>query len=1058
MITVTAQDNGPAGGVNTFRRMFEITVTEQNDRPTISDISDVTVTQGQISSDLSFIISDLETAPSLLTLTASSNNTSVVPNSGIEFGGSGSTRTVRVTGGTSNIGTATVTVTVSDGSLTATSSFDVEVLSGNDPPTVSLSNVVTSLPEDTNTSSRIKVADITVSDDGEGSNNLSLSGPDSGLFEVFSNDLYLRAGASLDYETNGVLSVTVNVDDPAVGSTPDDSASLSINVINVNEAPGISLTSVTSTLPENTNTSSAITVATIVINDDGLGTNNLSLAGADAASFEISGTQLRLKPGTPLDFEAKTSYTVTVRVDDPAVGANPDDTVGYTLTITDVNDAPTVSLANTVSSLPEDTNTASAIRVADIVIGDDALGTNTLSLSGADAASFEISGNQLRLRAGTVLDFETKSSYVVTVAVDDNTVGATPDDTAAFTLNIANANEPPMVSLTNTVTTLPENTNTASPVRVADIVITDDGLGTNGLSLSGADAASFQISGTQLQLKAGAMLDFETNPALDVTVAVNDPAVGADPDDTAALTVLITDVNEPPTISLTTTITTLPEDASTANATKVADIVVTDDALGTNTRSLTGADAAAFEILANQLRLKAGTVLNFEAKSSYTVTVQVDDPTVGATPDDAATYTLSIVDVNEPPTVALAGAVTSLAENTSTASAVKVADIVITDDALGTNNLSLAGADAASFEIAGSQLRLKAGTVLDFETKTSYDVTVRVDDPAVGATPDDTAALTLSITDVNEAPMVSLSGVVTTLPENTNTAAAVKVADIVIADDALGANSLSLAGTDAASFEIAGNVLRLKAGTLLNFEAKSSYEVIVRVDDPAVGANPDDTESLTLSITDVNEAPTISLANTVTSLPEDANTASARKMADIVVTDDALGNNVLSLSGADAASFEIAGTELRLKAGTSLDFESKSSYSVTVSVDDTGVGATPDDSETLSVVITDVNEAPAVAITGAITSLAEDADTTSSRKVADIVVTDDALGTNNLSLSGADAASFEIVGTELRLKAGTALDFETNPSLDVTVAVDDPAVGATPDDTAALTLSITGRQ
>ena len=46
------------------------------------------------------------------------------------------------------------------------------------------------------------------------------------------------------------------------------------------------------------------------------------------------------------------------------------------------------------------------------------------------------------------------------------------------------------------------------------------------------------------------------------------------------------------------------------------------------------------------------------------------------------------------------------------------------------------------------------------------------------------------------------------------------------------------------------------------------------------------------------------------------------------------------------------------------------------------------------------------------------------------MITDDALGTNTLSLSGADAALFEIVGgTELHLRAGTTLDFETQSLL-----------------------------
>ncbi|MDJ1178948.1 hypothetical protein PJF56_08740, partial [Roseofilum sp. BLCC_M91] len=99
------------------------------------------------------------------------------------------------------------------------------------------------------------------------------------------------------------------------------------------------------------------------------------------------------------------------------------------------NAAPTaVTLNNTTTSLPEDTNTTSALKVADIAITDDGVGTNNLSLTGADAGSFEITGSALYLKAGTALDFATKSSYDVTVEVDDTTVGATPDATTAYSL------------------------------------------------------------------------------------------------------------------------------------------------------------------------------------------------------------------------------------------------------------------------------------------------------------------------------------------------------------------------------------------------------------------------------------------------------------------------------------------------------------------------------------------------------------------------------------------------------------------------------------------------
>ncbi|MEJ0020173.1 MAG: SdiA-regulated domain-containing protein [Acetobacteraceae bacterium] len=109
---------------------------------------------------------------------------------------------------------------------------------------------------------------------------------------------------------------------------------------------------------------------------------------------------------------------------------------------------------------------------------------------------------------------------------------------------------------------------------------------------------------------------------------------------------------------------------------------------------------------------------------------------------------------NQAPTaIALTNQTTAIAENTSTATRLKVADIVITDDGLGASNLALTGADAAFFEVDNTGLYIKAGTALDFEAKASYAVTVTVDDPSVGAAPDATAEFTLSVTDlVNENP------------------------------------------------------------------------------------------------------------------------------------------------------------------------------------------------------------------------------------------------------------------------------------------------------------------
>jgi Tol biopolymer transport system component len=253
----------------------------------------------------------------------------------------------------------------------------------------------------------------------------------------------------------------------------------------------------------------------------------------------------------------------------------------------------------------------------------------------------------------------------------------------------------------------------------------------------------------------------------------------------------------------------------------------------------------------------------------------------------------------------------------------------------------------------GSHLALYSGASnLNGSNRTSgsgYDIYI-TDLPSGGAGP------------VNAAPTaLNFTNTVSSISETSSTASHIKIADIGVTDDGLGTNVLSLSGTDAAFFEIVGGVLYLKAGTVLNHDTKASYNVSVLVDDTSVGSTPDLSKSLTLAVTDsggsgpANAAPTaLTFTNTLASILENSSTASHIKVADIGVTDDGLGTNVLSLSGEGAGYFEIIGNALYLKAGSVLDYETKTSYAVTVSVDDNSVGGTPDASKSLTLMVTDV--------------------------------------------------------------------------------------------------------
>ena len=127
-----------------------VTVTAANDPPTISDVADQTVAEDTATGALAVTVGDVETAAASLTVTATSDNLTLVPNANLVIGGSGAARTVTVTPAANQSGTATITLTVSDGTDAATDTFVVTVTAANDPPTISdVADQTT--PEDTAT-------------------------------------------------------------------------------------------------------------------------------------------------------------------------------------------------------------------------------------------------------------------------------------------------------------------------------------------------------------------------------------------------------------------------------------------------------------------------------------------------------------------------------------------------------------------------------------------------------------------------------------------------------------------------------------------------------------------------------------------------------------------------------------------------------------------------------------------------------------------------------------------------------------------------------------------
>jgi VCBS repeat-containing protein len=135
-ITVVLKDNGGTanGGQDTSAPVsFTITVTPVNDAPTVSVVAGGSCGNGGSNGTINLVINDPDSPPGNATLSGSSSNTTIVPNSNIVFGGSGANRTMTITPVPVNQSTqnSTITITVSDGQGGTSTTTVTAVVGGN---------------------------------------------------------------------------------------------------------------------------------------------------------------------------------------------------------------------------------------------------------------------------------------------------------------------------------------------------------------------------------------------------------------------------------------------------------------------------------------------------------------------------------------------------------------------------------------------------------------------------------------------------------------------------------------------------------------------------------------------------------------------------------------------------------------------------------------------------------------------------------------------------------------------------------------------------------------
>ncbi len=255
------------------------------------------------------------------------------------------------------------------------------------------------------------------------------------------------------------------------------------------------------------------------------------------------------------------------------------------------------------------------------------------------------------------------------------------------------------------------------------------------------------------------------------------------------------------------------------------------------------------------------------------------------------------------------------------------------------------GADSGKFTIDSKSGKLDFATAPDFDVpgdadgKNDYEVVVQASDGALT----DAQTITVTVTNENESPTITSNGAGTlaaiSLAENIAAVTIVEQTD----PDAGTTFTYSLAGDDASLFTISGGgALAFKSAP--SFETKGDsnndnvYSVTVSVSDGALS----DSQTINVTVTDVNEAPSIS----TTSLTGVENTTA---FGTVDATDQDVPANKLTYlvtGGVDGSFFNIDSATGALSFKSAPNFEAaadsgaNNKYEVEVTVADNVGGVT----------------------------------------------------------------------------------------------------------------------
>ena len=746
----------------------------------------------------------------------------------------------------------------------------------------------------------------------------SLSGTDAGSFGIVDTSGQLQTKATLDYEGKSSYEVTVTATDPSGGA---DTITVTITVVNLDEDGEVTL----SLLQPQVGTELTATLK----DPDGDPSNKTWQWTSGGSNLGTGNTY------TPLASDVGEFLQATVTYTDPqGSGKTASGVSAYAVQeAPSTNSAPAFSAETAVLTVLENTPSGRNIG-SPFVATDPDNDTLTYSLGGTDAASFRIVQATGQLQTKDPLDSVARQTYTVVVTATDPSAEF---DTITVTIKVISVDDTPGVS-GPTSRYYKEN----DIVAVGSYAATNPGNETIVWGKSGDDSDDFSISTTG-ELTFNSPPNFEspddtgTDNVYHVTVEASDgTATGS-----LAVTITVTNEDEPGLLTLPFG---QPEVGIELDA-LLADIDGTvsgetwkweSSSDGqTNWATISGAASASYTPVAADV----GKYLR--------VTATYTDPQGPDKTAEAASDGTVLAEPNSAPQFSSPTAGRSVPENTPAGrdigSPVTAADTP--GDAL---TYELGGGDAGSFNIVSTSGQLQTKDPLDYESKSSYSVIVTVTDSA-SAVAD--VPVTITVTNVEEAGTITFSS----SPPQVDTAFTATLAD---PDGSISGESWEWEiSSDQISWDDIDGATSSSYTPVTDDVGKYLRVNVSYTDGEGSGKSKRSAPANPVRVAPENNvAPSFPASeNGARSVPE--NTPAGRNIGAPVDATDTDANDTLTYtkSGTDAASFDIVSTTGQLMTKAPLNYETKSSYSLTVTANDSS-GSTA--TKAVTITVTDLNEPP----------------------------------------------------------------------------------------------------